>query len=198
MSERQVRRVESGDRLTVDTVEAFAAALRIHPNELLDQLSERLSHDDEHPEALRIPSEADGVLEDKFPLSARPVNATHPWVMEWARAPGESLQLAADSSEHEITRFWSLEAPKIGNLRGVVEHDPITDELVFLVTETNVSVKSSALVSVVAWSSVDAEPLVTKPFLPRLGARIPLGVGRGIVPGDLTRVELRTADEPGK
>src|ERR1043166_2784885 len=42
LSERQVRRVESGDRLTIDTLDAFAAAMRLEPDHLLDRVGEML------------------------------------------------------------------------------------------------------------------------------------------------------------
>jgi len=195
ISERQVRRVESGDRLTLDTLDAFAMAMNVESESLLERLSEAVAEGTAHRESVHPPRSANdtAVIGENDPLR-NTIWSHEQNVRRFART-GEGLKLAADSSEEPTARHWTLDAPNGGSIRGLLEHDFRKDELVFLINEARDLETESKQLSMIAWSSQVAEPLISQPFVPQVGARVSLAIGRGIVPRDVSKIELRAVSE---
>ena len=106
------------------------------------------------------------------------------------------LSLAAESAAVEKAFHWTVEIAERGHLAGRLDYRASADELLFVVEEA-ASVHGGPEVRawIVAWSSQRAEPVTSEPFLPAVGAEVSLGRDKGIFPREVTRVELRLADE---
>jgi transcriptional regulator with XRE-family HTH domain len=183
VSERQVRRVESGEPVTVDTVDAYAGAMRVDSDHLLEQVSELLM------EALKSGQE----LSDRDQDSKRTASQT--WLGGvHTRAVREGLQLAADTTSSEGTRVWDLVLPGVGELRGTIVHDVSLDELRFNIARFDKALESHSLCIVVSTLMVEA-PIVSPSF--KVGDQTSVVISRdaGIVPSDIKGLELRVADE---
>jgi len=200
ISERQVRRVESGHRLTVGTLDAFATAMRVDPDYLLERLSEVIDEVEpmdlvstEHGSAREpskdLPADGTDVLVLAYPLPSS-VNPS-----QRSTTVRENLQLAADSVEDPKPRRWNLHAANV-SIHGFLEHDFRTDELMFVIDEVRSPNPESRPVSIAARSSRLPEPLISIPFVPRANARVCIANGQGIVPRDVSNLELRVVNEP--
>jgi hypothetical protein len=197
ISERQVRRVEAGDRLTVDTLDAFAIAMGVDSDYLLERLGEVVadseSTDLQPPAFAALPPEskqtrvAQGDAQILAYPPSSPVRST-PF-----RNVSENLQLAAHSSEDHADPHWDLSSAENGSIHGLLEHDYRADALVFVVEDVH-NVRPNSLLSIVLTSSRVSEPLVSVPFVPSVGARVPVASGRGIVPRDVSNLELRVVN----
>jgi transcriptional regulator with XRE-family HTH domain len=187
ISARQVRRIEAGDRLTIEALDAFSRAIRVNPNDLLERLGESADEQPRHDSADSITN-----VNEQVHYREHRSWSVDPSVRRPSRI-SEGLRLAADSSEDSATREWGLEVPSGGSIHGKLEHDIRRDEMVFMIKEAR-GVSKSATLSVVVWSSHSAEPLISKPFSPRVGARIRLGAGLGIVPRDVSKIELKVVE----
>ncbi len=185
ISERQVRRVEAGDPLTLDTLDAYASAMHIHPDQLLEKLGEI---------AGQPSNEQELVNSERTSTTPQFKNLTYDR-SAWPSAKlAEGLKLAAESAQVSSVRNWNLDVPGGGSVSGVLEHDFRNDELAFVINEAQDIGADVKPVSIVVWSS-DLEPLVSKPFVAKVGVRVSLGVGRGILPGEVSKIELRAVDE---
>jgi transcriptional regulator with XRE-family HTH domain len=187
MSERQVRRVETGDRLTVDTIDAFSAALSMDPDHLLERISQLVGDVENRPQSVE---QRQGTLG----VEGNYESASYPRERGSTKRHGRvgELTLAASSLEHlpEIRRRLEF---KGGFMSGTIIHDLKTDTLLFLVEETkNLGAKA---LSIQAWSSRKTEPFVSATVTPSVGMRIHLASGQGVVPAEVTKVELREVDD---
>lgn len=198
LSERHVRRVESGDRLTTDTLEAFAEAMRVDPDYLFERVSElvdeSVSVDREAYSGLGTPS---GVKNEQLNLNPLDPSLARSLGLTSGRtgAVAEPLRLAAESTEDSTSRLWSLTLAHDGSVQGRLEHDPKTDELLFVIEEVRNTGAKGLKVTILASSARLEEPLVSQPFLPVPGGRISITSGRGIVPSDVSNLVLRVANE---
>ena len=107
----------------------------------------------------------------------------------------QNLSFAAASTVEEY-RSWVVEIPEKGRLRGRIEHRFLDDELLFVieeVVEEPLDLPSTARITF--WSDRLQAPVTSPPFRPAVGEQVTLGDGYGIVPGDISRLELRVPDE---
>jgi transcriptional regulator with XRE-family HTH domain len=194
VSERQVRRIEAGDRLTVDVLDAFSVALRVEPDVLLERLGEAVASSENAASDTVVPLET---ARAKKALSA---HATGPGAFAYARnssrkvAPrsiGEDLKLAAHSTEDRNLSRWSLALSEGGYVGGTLEHDFRHDELTFVIDEVKGPKTKSTHIALAAWSNRLVEPIVSQAFVPSVGARISVAKGHAILPRDISKLELR-------
>jgi hypothetical protein len=104
---------------------------------------------------------------------------------------GEDLKLAAHSTEVTTARRWHLPLGEHRSIQGTLEHDFRSDELIFAIDEVADLKPKSLCVALVAWSTRLAEPIISDPFFPSVGTRILVAKGKGIVPKDVSKLELR-------
>lgn len=195
ISGRHIRRIESGDRLTVDTIDAFAEALEIDSDGLIERLSEmadelrrpQVARIDERPRTGRGNTGATPRAEEAYP--DRPAADTK------HRLVRETLRLAAESSQASGPPLWQLDGGEKGKVEGRLEHDYRSDELFFaVVTATSEWVDSPGAVLIVTSVRL-SDSIVSGAFTPSVGARILISSGRGMVPGDVSDVSLRGLGE---
>jgi transcriptional regulator with XRE-family HTH domain len=194
ISERQVRRVESGDRLTVDALDAFALALGVDADVLLERLSELV---DEQASA------GNESRQKARPSASTPIDAQllvypHPTGRKQSQHTpriAESLRLAANSSEDATAKRWTLFTDANGSIDGRLDHDFRKDELAFVIDRVRNIEQSALQIVVIAWTSQLAAPLVSKPVTPSTDTRVVISSGRGLVPRDVSRLEIKTVNE---
>jgi len=127
-------------------------------------------------------------------LLPRVVSLTMRRIVELADV-AQNRRFAAASTEEEF-RSWEVEIPDRGRLRGRIEHRFRTDELLFVIEEVAKELLGlSALMWIAVWSDRLSAPVTSPPFRPEMGEHVLLGDGYGIVPGDISHLELRVSDE---
>jgi hypothetical protein len=107
----------------------------------------------------------------------------------------ESLGFAAASTAEE-DRPWAVEIPERGRLRGRIQYQYRDDELFFVIDE--VAEEQRGLPSpvwIAFWSDRLPSPVTSPPFRPAVGEHVPLGRDYGILPREISRLELRLSDE---
>ena len=197
ISERQVRRIEAGEGLGADALDAYAAALDLDADALLDLVSEMI---DEPEESLRpIPSVATNRSEDPSAAAAAvKVIYSHPKAPK-GRGGGavlsEGLRLAAETVSELPSHRWDLPVEGHGILQGRLEHDYTTDELFFVIDDLSVSKLESSNLTLTVWTKGNREPLETHAFVPRRGVRVSLSRNRAILPSDVTKLSARLEHE---
>lgn len=110
-------------------------------------------------------------------------------------APG-ALELAADSVVKEEEVEWVTEIPNRGSLKGGIEYRYADDELLFAieqVAETEMGLHSPAWIAL--WSRRLSEPVISAQFVPSVGGHVSLGRDLGVLPREISRLELRLSDE---
>ena len=108
----------------------------------------------------------------------------------------ERLSLAADSTEREEEYLWVAKVPDRGHFKGAVEYRLNDDQLLFViedVEEEAAGFPSSAWITL--WSSLLSESITSKRFLPRVGESVSLARDLGVLPPEISRLELRLSDE---
>jgi hypothetical protein len=107
----------------------------------------------------------------------------------------ESLSFAAASTAEE-DRPWAVEIPERGRLQGRIQYQYRDDELFFVIDE--VAEEQRGLPSpvwIAFWSDRVPSPVTSPPFRPAVGEHVPLGRDYGILPREISRLELRLSDE---
>jgi hypothetical protein len=107
-----------------------------------------------------------------------------------------ALELAADSAVKEEEHEWVAEIPNRGALKGRVEYRYAEDELLFVieqVAETEMGLHSPAWIAL--WSRRLSEPVTSAQFVPSVGGRVSIGRDLGVLPREISRLELRLSDE---
>ena len=107
----------------------------------------------------------------------------------------ESLSFAAASTAEE-DRPWAVEIPEKGRLQGRIEYRYREDELFFVIDEVaEEQLGLPSPVRIVFWSDRLPSPVTSPPFRPAVGEHVPLGRDYGILPREISRLELRLFDE---
>ena len=177
LSDRHVRRVETGSYLSLESVEAFARALTVSVDDLLESLGNSLVV----KEPVRRPIRG---------VQARERPALAP-IASLAQSVAGHLQLAADSAASDLQE-WSFSIPSGGALSGVLQHHLVDDLLEFIIRTVPASL-SSGMVRLVGTTKT-AQQFSSEAFAPQTGLRIPLAKGLGILPGDIATLDLGPAE----
>lgn len=196
MSDRHVRRIESGERVTSEALDAFAQALRLSSDDLLERLATGLRSTDPSIKPA-FKSERDHLNKSPGRLDRSGI-VKYPESRKRLRAPGgevrEELQLAADCNESPKDSNQSLDLPTGGHVQGGFEYDYQKDELYFVVREVDAKKGGGALSLVGHGPGLDTA-LRSNPFTPLPGTRVLLAKQQGIVPGDVTRLLVEPVSE---
>jgi hypothetical protein len=102
-----------------------------------------------------------------------------------------SLQLAADSILRESDDSWIAESSETGRLKGRIEYRAFDDELVFVIDEVQDMVASRETAWILLWSTRLLEPVKSATFIPASDKHVLLGKDLGVLPKEITRLELR-------
>jgi transcriptional regulator with XRE-family HTH domain len=194
VSERQVRRVESGEPVTVDTVDAYAGAMRIDSDHLLEQVSELLMEAIKSDEGFGDRKAHATVIPNAKGQDSKRAVAYMRHGGPRTRAVREGLQLAADTASSEDPDVWNLVLADVGELHGTIAHDVRVDELRFNIVRFDKALESHRLCIVVRATGVEA-PISSPAF--KVGDQTSIFLVRdaGIVPSDIKMLELRIANE---
>jgi transcriptional regulator with XRE-family HTH domain len=193
VSERQVRRVESGEPVTVDTVDAYAEAMRVDSDHLLEQVAELLM------ESMQSGQFGDRKTDVIVSSIAKDDDPSRAYAKGWqskppTRAVREGLQLAADTRGVDGSKVWNLFLARVGNLKGTIAHDVSVDELRFNIVEYDKALESNRLCIVVNANGVE-RPIWSASFSVGNQGSVFLVRDAGIVPSDIKGIELRVANE---
>lgn len=195
VSERHVRRVESGAPLSVETLEAYARSLSRDPDELLDSISELAEELDSHNAIESAGRGRYDSLTDELSLTETKAAyraLTPPNTGIWSVR--EPLRLAAQSSGALPHERVTVPFGKQGSVVGSLDHDLTTDELFFVVEEIHNLEPQATATSMVVHAPSQGEPIVSVSFALRVGTRIRIAERLGIVPGDVLKLELQPTD----
>ncbi len=106
------------------------------------------------------------------------------------------MKLAADSAVGEQVWAWTVEIPRRVRIGGRIEHQPFKDELSFAIDDVAYEERGLQLITwILVWSDRLAEPIESEPFVPETGRRVLLAHDRAIVPGEITRMQLRLSGD---
>jgi len=112
------------------------------------------------------------------------------------RPQAGGLQLAAESSVKEEEYEWFVEIPSRGSLKGRIGYRYSDDELLFVIediVEIEIGLHSPA--QFMLWSQRLSKPVISEQFVPRIGDQVLLGRDLGVLPREISRLEVRLSDE---
>jgi len=103
-----------------------------------------------------------------------------------------SLQLAADSAVKEEKFEWAVDLPDRGSIQGRIDYHYLEDKIVFVVenvVEAELGLHSGA--HFILWSERLSAPVVSEEFIPISSKTVLLGQDLGVLPKEVSRLELR-------
>ena len=158
----------------------------------------RLRNEEDFDNALRDIGRSYAVaLESDDDISDRPRVLQFPLhrVQMLQRAMGP-LQLAADTAVKEDKFEWAVDLPSRGSILGRIDYQYLEDKIVFVVenvVEAEQGLHSGA--RFILWSQRLSEPAVSEEFFPISCKTVLLGQDLGVLPKEISRLELRLTDE---
>jgi hypothetical protein len=156
----------------------------------------------------RLPEQTDSIIRllgRAYALSteAESAQAQKPRVLSFElrrlvvpRSQTGGLQLAAESSVKEEEYEWFVEIPSRGSLKGRIDYRYADDELLFViedVVEIEIGLHSPA--QIMLWSQRLSKPVISEQFVPKIGDQVLLGRDLGVLPREISRLEVRLSDE---
>jgi hypothetical protein len=171
---------------------------------------ERFGFSIEDPEDIRLRNEEgfENALRDigrtyAVALESDEGISDHPRVLQFQlhrvqmpqRAMG-SLQLAADTSVREEKFEWAVDLPDKGSIQGRIDYQYLEDKIVFVIE--NVIEVAQGLHSgahFILWSERLSKPIESEEFVPSSSKTVLLGQDLGVLPKEISRLELRFSDE---
>ncbi|SRR6266487_804427 len=193
----RIGQLTDGGRSLIDEVVAQRAPEGRFGVPIADAYDERLSPPEDVELAIRLLGRPFAEASERADVGAA---REHVQVYEFKRirptlAPSQ-MKLAADSAIGEQVWVWSVEIPRRGRIGGRIEHQPFNDELSFAIDEVAQEERGLQLmIWILVWSDRLSEPIASEPFVPEAGRRVLLGHHRAIVPGEITRMQLRLSDD---
>jgi hypothetical protein len=118
----------------------------------------------------------------------------HPFIMS---QPQTGLRrLAADTAASQTDLQWTAAISSKGFFKSRIEYKHTDDELFLVIDELpGIELGPHARAWITFWSSRLSAPVTSAEFVPSTGARIMLGRDLGIMPREITRLEVRLSDE---
>jgi hypothetical protein len=112
------------------------------------------------------------------------------------RIVAPTMALAAATASQEATPEREVDIPRRGRIRGRIEYRLVDDCLLFVIDEVEEHEEGFASpIRVVLWSRVLPTPQASDPFSPRPNEEVILVCGRGVLPADVSRLEVQIPDE---
>jgi hypothetical protein len=117
----------------------------------------------------------------------------HPFMVSQA-VTGRS-QLAAQSTAREECQ-WMAHIPDKGYFKGRIEHRLANDELLFVIDDVaHIELVPHSRAWMMLWSRRRTDPVRSQEFVLSVGTRVSLSRDLGIVPSDISRLEVTLSNE---
>lgn len=188
ISERQLRRIESGDRISSEALDAIAEAIGISVEDLLERLGGAIAEIEAQP-ALRelvAPAKPKNAIDADHGPNNRYVPDISIGRRNKVREP---LRLAARSVGIPSQKQWTVDVGKEGAIVGHLEYNVTSDTLSFVLDEMKGSMAALPKGRLVAKTAQLSQLLESESFDAAPGARVRIAINQGILASDIVNLE---------